>query len=305
MSEERLGIAAAIAAAIIYGAAYPATAVALRSFSPLAIAGLSCTLALVIVIGLAVTGVLPRPAFEAMTRPRLARLTLLALLGGILFIAGVNVAVAIAGPTIVGFVSPLYAVFATLFAVPLLGERVRAATLVAFGLAFSGTALLAGAVPTGAPAGGILLALVSASMFGLYMVLARLWGASYRLDGTLVTIANLVGRGPILLLAAVVLDPGGVMPAGPDPAAVVALLTIVFGSSTSGNLLLMASVRRVPAGRTSAALLLTPVSSAVIAAVVLGERLSPGGLLGAALILAGMGVASGLLTWRRAGVGLG
>lgn len=304
-SEERLGIAAAAAAAIIYGAAYPATAVALRSFSPLAIAGLSCTLALVIVIGLAVAGVLPHPSVEAMTRPRLARLTLLALLGGILFIVGVNVAVAIAGPTITGFVSPLYAVFATLFAVPLLGERVGVATFLAFALAFSGTALLAGAVPTGAPITGILLALVSAAMFGMYVVLARLWGVRYRLDGTLVTIANLIGRGPILLVAALILDPGRVIPADPDPAAVVALLTIVFGSSTSGNLLLMASVRRVPAGRTSAALLLTPVSSAVIAAVVLDERLSPGGLLGAALILAGMGVASGLLTWRRTSPGLG
>lgn len=150
-SEERLGIAAAVAAAIVFGAAYPATAVALRSFSPLAVAGLSCTLALVIVVGLAVAGVLPRPSVEAMTRPRLARLMLVALLGGLLFIGGVNVAVAIAGPTITGFVSPLYAVFATLFAVPLLGERVRVATLVAFGLAFAGTALLA---------------LVSAAMFG-------------------------------------------------------------------------------------------------------------------------------------------
>ena len=45
-TDERIGVAAAIAAAIIYGAAYPATAVALRSFSPLAVAGLSCTLAL-------------------------------------------------------------------------------------------------------------------------------------------------------------------------------------------------------------------------------------------------------------------
>ena len=304
-SEERLGIAAAAAAAIIYGAAYPATAVALRSFSPLAVAGLSCTLALVLVLGLVAAGVLPRPSAEGMTGPRLARLTLLSLLGGILFIVGVNIAVAIAGPTITGFVAPLYAVLATLFAVPLLGERVRISSLFAFGLAFVGTALLAGAVPTGAPAVGVVLALLSAAMFGLYVVLARRWGARYRLDGTLVTIGNLIGRGPVLLIAAVILDPGSIVPTNPDPAAIIALLTIVFGSSTSGNLLLMASVRRVSSGRTSAALLLTPVASAVIAAVVLGERLSPGGILGALLILAGMAVASGLLTRRRASVDTG
>ena len=113
-----------------------------------------------------------------MTGPRLIRLVALALLGGILFIAGVNIAVAIAGPTITGFVAPLYAVFGTLFAVPLLGERIRPATFVAFGLAFAGTALLAGAVPTSAAAGGVALALVSAAMFGLYLVLARRWGAA-------------------------------------------------------------------------------------------------------------------------------
>ncbi len=141
-------------------------------------------------------------------------------------------------------------------------------------------------------------------MFGLYVVLARRWSRPYHLDGTLITIANLIGRGPVLLVAALVLDPGSVIPADPDPAAVIALLTIVFGSSTSGNLLLMAAVRRVSAGRTSAALLLTPVASAVIAAVVLGERLTPIGILGAGLILAGMAVASGLLTRHRARVGL-
>jgi drug/metabolite transporter, DME family len=298
-SEERIGIAAAIAAAIIYGAAYPATAVALRSFSPLAVAGLSCTLALVIVTGLAAARVLPSPAVEAMTRPRLARLTVLSLLGGILFIVGVNIAVAIAGSTITGFVAPLYAVFATMFAVPLLGERIRSTTVLAFGLAFVGTALLAGPGPTGAPAGGVVLALVSAAMFGLYLVLARRWGAAYRLDGTLITIANLVGRGPILLVAAFVLEPGRVIPTHPDPAAILALLTIVFGSSTSGNLLLIASVRRIPAGRASVALLLTPVASAAIAAIVLGDRLPPAGVLGAALILAGIALATGALMRRR------
>jgi DME family drug/metabolite transporter len=298
-SEARIGVAAAIAAAIIDGAAYPATAVAIRSFSPLAVAGLSCTLALVIVVGLAVAGVLPAPSVGSLTRDRLIRLVALALLGGILFIAGVNIAVAIAGPTITGFVAPLYAVFGTLFAVPLLGERIHPATIAAFVLAFAGTALLAGTVPAGAPAGGVVLALVAAAMFGLYVVLARRWGAPYRLDGTLVTIANLVGRGPILLAAAFLIDPGGVVPATPDAAAVVALLTIAVGASASGNLLLMASVRRIPAARASAALLLTPLSSAVIAAVVLDDRLSTAGLIGAALILAGMALASGATMLRR------
>ena len=293
-------MAAALGAAIVYGAAYPATAIALRSFSPLAVAGLSCTLALVVVIALAAGGVLQRPALDGMSFARGWRLGVLSVLGGIGFIVGINIAVAASGPTITGFIAPLYAVLGTLFAVPLLGERVRPSTLVAFLLAFVGTALLAGTVPAGEAAAGVVIALASAAMFGLYLVLARRWGARYRLDGTLVTIANLVGRGPILLVAALLLDPAPIVPATPDAGAVVALLTIAFGSSMAGNLLLMASVRRIPAARTSAALLLTPVASAAIAAILLGERLPPGGVVGACLILAGMTLASGILTWRRA-----
>jgi drug/metabolite transporter (DMT)-like permease len=278
--------------------------VALRSFSPLAVAGLACSLALVVVIGLAAGGVLARPELSGLTVDRAWRLSVLALIGGLLFIVGVNIAVAVSGPTITGFIAPLYAVFATVFAVPLLDERVRPSTVAAFALAFGGTALLAGTVPSGSAVTGVAIALGSAAMFGLYVVLARRWGATYRLDGTLVTIANLVGRGPVLLIAALALDLGRVVPAAPDAGAVIALLTIAFGSSMTGNLLLMASVKRIPAARTSAALLLTPVASAAIAALVLGDRLPPGGLVGAALILAAMAMASGLLAIRRPSQGL-
>lgn len=293
--DERLGIAAAVGAALIYGAAYPATAIALRSFTPLGVAGLSCTIALVLVVGLAAAGVLPRPTLGGMTGARLARLAVLAGLGGVGFIAGVNLAVALAGPTITGFVATLYAILGTLLAVPILGERVRRSTVAALGLALAGTVLLAGAKPDGASGAGIAMAFTSASMFGLYLVLARRWGTVYRLDGTLITMANLVGRGPILLLAALAIESGPLIPASPDLGAVVALGSIVVGSSTSGNLLLMASVRRVAAGRTSAALLLTPIASALIAAIVLSERLEPIQLAGAGLILAAIAGAGGLL----------
>ncbi|MGZ8513505.1 MAG: DMT family transporter [Candidatus Limnocylindrales bacterium] len=298
VSDHHVGMLAAAGAAFVYGAAYPATAVALRSFSPLAIAGWSCTLALVLVVVLAAGGLIERPAIDDLNRARLVRLVALAFLGGAGFIAAVNVAVALSGPTITGFIAPLYAVLATLFAVPVLGEAVRAVTIAAFVLALCGTALLAGTAPIGAPLAGILMALAGAAMFGLYLVLARRWAGPFRLNGTLVTIANLLARGPLLLAVAAAIDPHPLLPASLDPAAILALISIVIGSSSTGSLLVMASVRRVPAGRTSAALLLTPVSSALIAAVVLGDRLPPSGLLGAALILVGIAGAGGLVRRR-------
>ena len=300
-SDERLGLAYAAAAAVIYGAAYPATAIALRSFTPLAIAGIACTIALPLVIVLAAIGWLPRPGLEGLRGPRLLRLLILAALGGVLFIAATNAAVALSGSTITGFVAPLYAVSAAVLAVPILGERLRWTSVVASALALVGTALLAGVAPDADALAGVAMAVVAAVLFGLYIVLARRWAVPYRLDGTLVTIANLIGRGPLLLAVEAIRSPGTLVPAGgPDPAAVLAVLTIAIGSSSTANLLLMASVRRVPAGRTSAALLLTPISSAVIGAILLADHLAPIQLIGAALILVGIAIASGMIGSRRA-----
>lgn len=297
--DERNGLLFAAAAAIIYGAAYPATAIALRSFSPLGIAALACTLALPVIIALGWIGWLPRPSLGGMDGPRLVRLIVLSALGGLAFIAAINVAIALSGPTVTGFVAPLYAVAAALLAVPLLGERIRPATIGAFGLALVGTGLLAGVAPDLDALVGVAMSLGAAVVFGLYIVLARRWSARYRLDGTLVTIGNLIGRGPVLLAVEAVRSPQTLLPGDADPVAVLALLSIALGSSSTANLLLMASVRRVAAGRASAALLLTPISSAVLGAVLLADHLTPVQLVGAALILVGIAVASGAVSALR------
>ena len=66
--DERRGLLAAAGAAILYGAAYPATAVALQSFTPLAIAGIACTIALPFVIAAALAGLVARPRLRAVPR---------------------------------------------------------------------------------------------------------------------------------------------------------------------------------------------------------------------------------------------
>jgi len=156
-------------------------------------------------------------------------------------------------------------------------------------------AMTAPTTAAGIPIVGAVIAFLSAAMFGLFIVLARRWSLPYHLDGTLVTIANLIGRGPILLAFALLTNPAGVTPASPDPSAILAVMFIAVGSSSTGNLLLMASVRRVPAARTGGALLLTPLASAILAAVLLGDHLTPGGVVGAALILVAMALAAGLI----------
>lgn len=294
-SSDRIGFLSAAIAAILFGVAYPLTAIALRSFQPVALAAVTGTLALVVIVLLAVVGPLSRPRDWLLTRGQAGQLAVLGLLGGVVFAAAMNVAVGLAGPTITSFVATLYAVLATLLAVPLLGERIRPSTIAALAVALVGTVLLAGFDPLGTPPLGILVALGAAIAFALYLVLARRWGGALGLDGTLVTIAVLIGRGPLLLLVELLSEPDQILPASPDPAAIVALALLVVGPSTTAQLAVLASVKRVSARRTSAALLLTPPASAVIAAVVLNERLVPMEIIGAALVLAGIAGAGGVL----------
>jgi len=295
LTREQVGIAAAAGAAVLFGLSFPITVFALRSFTPIGTAALSCTVAFLVLALLAALGVVPRPTLQERTRANGARLAFVALVGGLSFIACANIAIALSGPTIAGFVSSLYAVLATFFAIPLLGERVRPAVVAALLLSLIGTALLAGFAPLGSSAVGIAFGVIAAVSFGLYLVNARRWGPTHGLTGTLVVLALLFGRGPLLLLVELVREPASLLPANPDPAAVLAIAYLVIGPMLVAQIFIVASVARVPARRTSASLLLTPLCSAVGAYVLLGDRLTPPELLGAALLLLGIAGASGVL----------
>jgi drug/metabolite transporter (DMT)-like permease len=295
LSREQVGIASAAGAAVLFGLAFPITVFALRSFTPLATAAISCTLAFVILIVLAVVGVVPRPKLRTRDPANLARLAFVTLVGGFTFMVAMNAAIALSGATIAAFVSSLYAVLATFFAIPLLGERVRPMVVVALCVSLAGTALLAGFAPLGGSLLGIGLALVAAVSFGLYLVLARRWGPSHGLKGTIVVLALLLGRGPVVLAIELVREPASLVPPNPDPLSLLALAYLALGPMLAAQILIVASVARVPARRTSASLLLTPLCAAVGAYVLLGDRLTPIELVGAALLLLGIAGASGLL----------
>jgi drug/metabolite transporter (DMT)-like permease len=291
---------AAAGAAVMFGAAYPVTAVALRSFQPVALAGLQATIGLLVVAGLAAFGVVERSRLRPLEPRRLARLFVLGLLGGTSFIVGMNVAVALSGPTITGFVAALYAVLAALFAVPILGERIRPRTVLAFAVALVGTALLADLDTLGESASsgslvGVGSALLAAVAYGLYLALARRWVGPYRLDTTLVTCAILAGRGPLLLLFVIAVPSGPIVPADPEPVALLALVYLALGPSVAAQLLVLASVRRSLARQTAVSLLIAPITSAALAAAFIGERLSSTEMVGIGLVLVAITSESGLV----------
>ena len=310
MTQARIGALAAAGAAILFGSAFVATAVALRSFGPLPIAFWRGLIAAILVGGALRAGLLGSGANLATTRDgrdlpirprrsgpdRIARLVVLGLLGGPIFNIALNVAVGASGATITSFVVGLYAVLAAVLAPLVLRERLGPGALAGFVVALAGTALLA-EIGSGAPsAGGVATALFGACAFAGYLLLSRRWSAEHDLRGGLIAETNFVATAAVALAAIVVLPVGSVLPATIEPGAVAALVWLAIGPGAAAQLLLVASVRRIPARRSSAFLLLNPVTATVLAAILLGERLSALQLLGAALVLCGIALASGLAT---------
>jgi DME family drug/metabolite transporter len=259
-------------------------------------------IATLIVGGLVARGGLTgRAALAGIDRAGWLRLVVLGTLGGPVFVVAMNVAVGASGATIAAFVAGLYAVLAALFGPAILGERLGMSAVAAFVIALCGTALLAGlgtgpATTTGL-GDGIGAGLVAATSFALYLVLSRRWARSLRPPGAVVALAVFAATAIVLAPATLLVAGDGLLPAPSDPDLAVAVLAVAWlaiGPSVAAQLLLMAGVRRLPARRSSAFLLLNPVTAAILAALFLGERLSSTRVAGAALVLTGMAVASGL-----------
>jgi probable blue pigment (indigoidine) exporter len=316
--DERTGSLLAAGAAILFGTAYVATAFALRSFTPISVAlwrGIGAVLLLLLV--LAVRGGTTRASLRRLTPTDVARLAILGVLAGPLFLVGMNLAVAGTGATIAAFVAGLYAVLAAVFAPVLLHERLGLRALVGFLVALAGTALLAELDLTSGAAAGIAAGLGAAVIYALYLVLSRRWAVGGRLPGDLVSFAVFFMIGAVLLPFELAIDPAALVPASPAPEAILALGWLIVAPSAIANLMIQASVRRVAARRSSAFLLLNPIAAAVCGALLLGERLTPPQVVGAALVLVGIAVSSGvsagfggagvggtgLARWRRAARG--
>jgi drug/metabolite transporter (DMT)-like permease len=303
-------------AAMGFGSAYVATSFALLAFEPVPAAAWRSFLA-AFAVGIIVVlrgrrgrvaaaertrsaveptppAVEPTPAAgEATpgTAGRAIRLLVLATLAGPLFLASMNLAVAHVGAAIAAFVAGLYAVLSAVIAPVLLPERLTMRVLAGFVLALLGTALLAELDPTGTDVVGIGWGITAAASFALYLVLARRWSRPYRLDG--LTVALAIGALAAVVLGGLTLltDPASLAPPAPPLEAITGLGWMAVVAAL-GPVLTVASVRRIPAARSAAFLLLNPITATVLAVILLGERLSPLQLAGGALVLLGMAAAT-------------
>lgn len=222
---------------------------------------------------------------------RPARDRRLAAAAGVFFAADLlfwHHAIAAVGAGIATVLGNLQVVFVGLIAWWLLHERPSARLVAAVPVVLVGVVLISGVVGSDAygedPGRGVVLGILTSLTYAGFLLLLRRGSHDLRRAAGPLFDATLVG---FLVSAAVGPFVGGLdlVPTWPAHGW---LLTLAISSQVVGWLLISVSLPRVPAALTSVVLLLQPVASVVLAAVVLDERPSRVQLAGCAIVLVGV-----------------
>jgi drug/metabolite transporter (DMT)-like permease len=227
---------------------------------------------------------------------RLPRSTVrLAALAGLFFAGDLlfwHHAIAYIGAGLATVLANLQVIAVGLVAWAILGERPSGRTLFALPVVLVGVALIAGIIGGkgyGAdPTLGVLLALGTAACYTGYLLVIRRGGSDLRRPAGPVAIATASTAVAAILVGVLMGD------LDPQPAAASLAWLALLGvtSQSTGYLLISLSLPRLPAVLTSIILLAQPVASVVLAIVLLGEAPSPAQLLGVALVIGGISVAT-------------
>lgn len=293
-----IGPAAAIGAAVLYGTSWVAAGIALKGFTPFTAALWRSVITVVILAPILVLPLLRQrgqASAQAPERPmsgRLVRLAILGLLGGAGFGIGMNISIQLTGAAITAFIAGAYPVVAAAAAPLILHERTRPIALVGLALAFLGTLLIAGFDVRGIRIDGTIVGVATAVGTGFFLLLTRRWSATWDLSPTSIAMSLFVMLGAAGAGAAIVLGE----PLFPSNVPVDALFATVWLGIIAGgvaSVFLGVSLRRLPASESSAYLMLNPLTGAVLAVPILGDVLSGIQLVGAALVLGGIGLATG------------
>lgn len=172
------------------------------------------------------------------------------------------------------------------------GERPSRATFLALPIVLVGVALISGAIGGGAyganPGLGVVLGLATAVCYGAYLLTIRRGGRDLRRPAGPVAIAT-VSTAVVAAVAGLVIGDLDPLP----PVASLAWLALLGLTSQSlGYLLISISLTRLPAVLTSIILLTQPVMTVALAIVLLGEAPSMIQIVGVALVIGGIGVAT-------------
>ena len=165
-------------------------------------------------------------------------------------------------------------------------------SLLAIPVAMSGIIFISGVLESGAygsdPKRGAIYGLLTGIAYsGFLLAMRRGSGERGRVAGPLydATVASTICIVPIGLVI-------GDLDFTPGPEATAWLIVLALSSQVVGWLLITVSLGRLPTARTSVLLTLQPLLAVIFAALIVDERPSPLQLVGAAMILSGLLIAS-------------
>lgn len=182
------------------------------------------------------------------------------------------------------------------------GERPSRATLLALPVVLVGVVLISGAVGTGAygasPALGVVLGVATALCYAAYLLTIRAGGRDPRRPAGPVAIAT-VGTAIVSATAGLII---GDLDLTPPLASLGWLAILGLTSQSIGYLCISLALPRLPAVVTSIILLTQPVVTIGLSVALLGERPSLPQLIGVALVIGGIAVATVPLARLRDGL---
>lgn len=181
----------------------------------------------------------------------------------------------------------LWAPSSVVFAALLLKERVSGLRWAGVGVAFLGTASMNFDPAVLAQAGALSLVALASVFYGLGTVLVRRLGGG--LDPWAMQAWVALATAPTMIVGSLAFESGQVEAAASAPW--YAWLCVVFGavvSSIVANAFMFQLLQKYEVSRTTPYLLMTPVISFLLAVLVLGNRITPQILLGAALTIGGV-----------------
>jgi drug/metabolite transporter (DMT)-like permease len=287
-SSSRAGLAPVLAATglvLALASSFPAIALALRDFDPLPLAAVRLTLAATVAVVLLSRQSWPRPG-----RRELAIIALGGLLTGSGFVLGNagQLTVSIGAASVLLGTQPLYMV---LIAVLLFREPFARRNWIGLALAVAGLVMVATGQPGGLQFGAGTTLLIGAAVGNAVLaLLQRPLLARYdplRLSGMLF-VAGAIWLSPWL-------GQGLGQAAAAAPGSLAALVYLALIPTFVGQLCLAYTIRSLGAARAGTLFYLIPVVALIVAWIGLGQRPEVGTVLGGAIALAGV-----LLATRRA-----
>jgi drug/metabolite transporter (DMT)-like permease len=227
--------------------------------------------------------------------PRARRDRLLALGAGVFFAADLicwHYSIKAVGAGLATVLGNIQVVLVAVIAWMTLGERPGARTLGSIPIVFSGVVLISGVVGSGAygddPLLGVIYGVSTAITYAAFILILRQAGSDLRRPA-----------GPLFdatLSAAVFSALGGIAIGDidwvPGLESQAWLLLLALSSQVLGWLLISVSLPRLPAAITSIVLMLQPMTTVLLGAVLLSEKPSAVQLSGVAVVLAGVAFAT-------------